>query len=195
MTNEQRNIQCRQKILIPRCSSVTAYVSAIDRPEILVRFICAKFSGWPRLKRLTIFFLQRSAYPLYSLYSILRPIWTGECKYPSLSYRFYDFYDRFHYTVEVRSHERGNSGISTGAGLHCEARVNGLKTFRRLLPSALWHINVINWQVTVTGVRNNNVLCNSMKNNISKWRNTVAVLFFTRCICPENSITRMTCNL
>lgn len=26
------------------------YVSAIDRPEILVRFIRAKFSGWPRLK-------------------------------------------------------------------------------------------------------------------------------------------------
>lgn len=60
----------------------------------------------PKTTSLTIFFLRRSAYPLYSLYSILRPIWTGECKYPSLSYRFYDFYDRFHYTVEVRSHEK-----------------------------------------------------------------------------------------
>lgn len=79
----------------------------------------------PKATSLTIFFLRRSAYPLYS---ILRPIWTGECKYPSLSYRFYDFYDRFHYTVEVRSHKCGNSGISTGA--HCEARVNGLKTVR-----------------------------------------------------------------
>jgi len=127
---EKYSVSCHQKILIPRCSSVIriGYRSTWNSCPI---YMCEIFRLTPpKATSLTIFFLRRSAYPLYSLYSILRPIWTGECKYPSLSYRFYDFYDRFHYTVEVRSHERGNNGISTGAGPHCEARVNGLKTVR-----------------------------------------------------------------
>lgn len=89
----------------------------------------------PKVTPLTISRLDLlSAYPLYSLYSILRPIWTGECKYPNLSYRFYDFYDRFHYTVEVRPHECSNSAISTVAdavvAAHTAGRVtvDGLKT-------------------------------------------------------------------
>lgn len=52
MTVEQRDIRCRiiRKFLFR--VAAPSYVSAIDRPKILVRFIRAKFSGWPRLKRL-----------------------------------------------------------------------------------------------------------------------------------------------
>jgi len=48
------------------------YVLTIDRPEILVRFIRAKFSGWPRLKRLhwpfSSFDILHIRYILYILY-------------------------------------------------------------------------------------------------------------------------------
>lgn len=176
--DEWRSIRSRiiRKFLF--CVTAASYVSAIDRPEILVRFIRAKFSGWPRLKRLHWPF---SSFDVLHIRYILYIPYYGQSEPENANIRVSHIgFTIFTIGFITRSRCARTNAVTAefhpghGAGPHGEARVNGLKTFKetycRLMPCALWHINVTDWQVTVFGVRNNNVLCNSMKNNILRRR-------------------------
>lgn len=124
------SVSYHQKILIPRCNSVIR-ISAIDRPEILVRFIRAKFSGWPRLKRLHWPF---SSFDVLHIRYILYILYYGQSEPENANIRvshigFTIFTIGFITRSRCARTKSGKSGISADAGPHCEARVNGLKTF------------------------------------------------------------------